>query len=267
MESRFFQNPNDLKIWVWLMLKASTVDRFAFLKVGKATQTIAVKRGQLIFGRNKAESELSIDGSTIYRTLQKFQSEQVIKIESNNQFSIITVNDFIESQSFEDRENLDFEEVEQPIITKVNNQRTSNEQPMNNQRTADEQATNTVEESLKSKESLKGSEGKKGENAPPIGDAARDLFGQEETNDKKTSTKPKKKKETQEAAPENSVYKSCIDVYFRWYKELNGINPPMDQASGQAAKHLISKFRGIVQEKAKEKSEILDDATTGPANS
>lgn len=183
LESKIFANPIDFKIWAWLMLKASTADRFILLKIGKGNTTVEIKRGQLVFGRHKAEADLKIDGSTIYRVLQRFQEEQIISIKANNQFSVITVNSFIESQSFEETENFEIEEIEQP----KNNQRTSNEQPMSNQRSANEQPTNTVEESKEGKELEESQKSSESKETPAPGN----LFGDPEPVNGKKSKKAK----------------------------------------------------------------------------
>ncbi len=141
LSSYCFANPNHLKVWIWLLVKANFKKTFASLKIGKGCITVKVERGQLIFGRFKAEQELGLDGSMIYRILQKFEEQEQIKIESNNQYSIITICKYDVYQN----NTLD---VEQP----TNNQRTSNEQPTQQTRTADELDMNTSKEGLEGKE-------------------------------------------------------------------------------------------------------------------
>lgn len=123
LESQVFANPTALKIWIWCLLKASRKERFFPLKIGKGSRTIKILPGQFIFGRFKAEEELNIDGSTIYRWIQKFKSEEfgMISIEVNNQYSLISICKWGEYQP----------------------QKTESEQPMSSQRTTNEQPTNT----------------------------------------------------------------------------------------------------------------------------
>lgn len=128
LDSQVFAHQTALKIWIWCLCKASYKDRFVPLKIGKGEITIKLLPGQFIFGRFKAEEELGIDGSSIYRWMQKFESEEfgsMINIESNNQYSIITICKWGDYQV-------------SPI-----KKRTTNEQPMSSQRTADEQQLNT----------------------------------------------------------------------------------------------------------------------------
>ena len=143
LSSYCFANPNHLKVWIWLLVKANFKKTFASLKIGKGCITVKVERGQLIFGRFKAEEELGLDGSMIYRILQKFEEQEQIKIEANNQYSIITICKYDVYQNNKS-------EIEQP----TNNQSATYEQPTDSQRTADELDTNT------SKEGKEGKEGK-----------------------------------------------------------------------------------------------------------
>lgn len=124
-DSWVFADDKALKIWIWLIGKARHKKGFVPLKVGKGTITIELKVGQLLFGRHKAEESLCFDGSLIYRKLKKFEEDKMIKIESNNQYSIITICKYVDYQELKPKD------------------QTTNEQPTNNQRTANEQPANT----------------------------------------------------------------------------------------------------------------------------
>lgn len=137
MDSYAFANPKHLKIWLWLLMKANYKKAFIPISTGRGEMTVEVKRGQLIFGRFKAEEELCMDGNFIYRTLQKFQELDQINIKSDSHYSIITICKYDSYQS-KDNEN------EQAL----NNQRTTNEQHVNNTRTTHEQHVNTYKEEL-----------------------------------------------------------------------------------------------------------------------
>lgn len=126
LESDVFASQKLLKIWVWCLCKANFKDKTIPLKVGKGEKILKVKRGSFVFGRNKAEEELFIDGSTIYKSIKKLQEMEMIKIDSNNQYSIITICKY---DTYQDNKSY-----------KV----TSKEQPSNNQVTAKEQPSNTT---------------------------------------------------------------------------------------------------------------------------
>jgi hypothetical protein len=137
-----FANPNHLKIWIWLLIKANFKNAFVPINLGKGFKTIEVKRGQLIFGRNKAEDELGLNGSLIYRTLQLFEELGQINIEVNSHYSLITICNYDSYQSKTD-------EVEQAM----NSQCTANEQHVNNTCATREQHVNIYKEELEEKES------------------------------------------------------------------------------------------------------------------
>jgi hypothetical protein len=127
LESQVFAHQTALKIWVWCMAKVTFRQRYVTLKIGKGETTIKLLPGQFIFGRFKAEEELNIDGSTIYKWIQKFASADfnMINIESNNQYSIITLCNWEQYQNEEDKE---VTTIEQPS----SNQVTTEEQPRSN---------------------------------------------------------------------------------------------------------------------------------------
>lgn len=135
LQSQVFAHQTALKIWIWCLAKVTFKERYVPLKSGKGEITVRLMPGQFIFGRFKAEEELNIDGSTIYKWMQKFSNSEfdMIKIESNNQYSIITI------CNWEEYQNIEEEEV------------TTKEQPSNSQVTAKEQRKNTNKNDKKDK--------------------------------------------------------------------------------------------------------------------
>lgn len=124
LDSDVFASQKLLKIWIWCLCKANFKDKSVPLKVGKGETIVRVKRGSFIFGRNKAEDELFIDGSTIYKSMQKLKELSMIEIESNNQYSIATISNY---DAYQDSKSYKVTSKEQPS----NNQVTSKEQPSN----------------------------------------------------------------------------------------------------------------------------------------
>jgi len=133
IDSPVFANPNHLKIWIWILMKANFKDRTISVKIGGGYTSVEIKRGQMIFGRHTAEEELGLSGSMIYRALQKFEEWQMLKITANNQFSIITVCNYDTYQSQQ-------QESEQ----RVNSERTASEPDVNQTRTRREPDVNTL---------------------------------------------------------------------------------------------------------------------------
>lgn len=107
IDSQVFSNQTALKIWVWCLSKASYRDKFLSLKIGKGEVSVKIKAGQFIFGRYKAESELDIEGTTIYRWINKFASdayEKMISLDVHNQYTIITICNWATYQVRDDEE-------------------------------------------------------------------------------------------------------------------------------------------------------------------
>jgi ribosomal protein L30E len=127
LDSYQFSNPDYLKIWIWLLLKANYKTSIASIKVNSGYADIAIERGQLIFGRSSAAKELKLDESKIYRVLQKLKNDNSIDLKSNNKFTIVTICKYDDYNSLENQ----------------------SEQPANSQRTASEQPVNTSKEDKK----------------------------------------------------------------------------------------------------------------------
>ena len=141
LESYSFSSSNSFKIWIWLLLKANYKKSFITLKAGRGETTIELNRGQLLFGRFRAEEELGIDGSLIYRIIKKFEELEQVIVESNNQYSIITICKYD-----------DYQGEESANEQQMNSKRAANEQQTNSKRAANEQQMNTYKEELEEKE-------------------------------------------------------------------------------------------------------------------
>lgn len=139
-DSWVFTDPLALKLWIWLLGKARIDDGFVYVPVGGGGTTITLKRGELLFGRFKAEETLCINGSKIYRTLQRMSDDGMITIDANSHYSIITICNYDTYQGDDDTE------------------RTADEQHVNNKRTTSEQHLNTIKKDKKEKKDKKDKE-------------------------------------------------------------------------------------------------------------
>ena len=81
-----------LRIFIWMLLKASWQDEVIHLVAGRKPHKVKLKRGQLIFGRKAAASQLNgISEGKIYRQLTAMQTNSIVGIEPNRYFSIVTI--------------------------------------------------------------------------------------------------------------------------------------------------------------------------------
>lgn len=91
LESEVFASEKLLKIWIWCLCRANWKTKYISIKKGKGEDTVKLERGQFLFGRFKAEEQLDISGSTIYKLMKKLEKMGNISIESSSHFSIITI--------------------------------------------------------------------------------------------------------------------------------------------------------------------------------
>lgn len=67
-------------------------------------QEIEIKKGQFIFGRKKAAIELDMSESYVYKILKQFERENLITLNSNNKFTVLTIVNWDMYQSIEGEE-------------------------------------------------------------------------------------------------------------------------------------------------------------------
>lgn len=101
LKSPIWDNEKALKIWLWCLLKATHIERTQLVGQRK----VNLEKGQLIFGRKKASEELNMTESTIYKYIKLLEELQMIDIESNTKFSIITIKKWEEYQIEELKQN------------------------------------------------------------------------------------------------------------------------------------------------------------------
>jgi hypothetical protein len=91
INSRVFKNEGLWKVWTWCLMKANHEEKWISLKTGKGVIEVFVKPGQFVFGRYSASAELAMNPNTTWKRMQKLKNLQNINIESNSQYSIITI--------------------------------------------------------------------------------------------------------------------------------------------------------------------------------
>lgn len=93
-DSPVFDNPKLLKTWIWCLCKAAHSERNVV--IGK--QIVHLEAGQFIFGRRSAAEKLNINERTVYDYIHILQDLHMIRINSNNKFSVITIEKWCEYQ-------------------------------------------------------------------------------------------------------------------------------------------------------------------------
>ena len=87
LKSPIWDNEKALKIWIWCLVKATHKERVQL--VGQ--QEVFLEKGQFVFGRKKASEELSMTESTIYKYIKLLEKLQMISVNSNNKFSVVSI--------------------------------------------------------------------------------------------------------------------------------------------------------------------------------
>lgn len=105
-----------LSVWIYLLLNATHKSIPAMFRGTK----IILQEGQLITGRKAISDKLKVSESKVQRILKAFENEQQIEQQSSNKNRLISITNWHLYQDTEQR-------IEQP----VNNERTTDEQPVN----------------------------------------------------------------------------------------------------------------------------------------
>ncbi len=116
LKSPIWENEKALKIWLWCLLKATHIERNQL--VGQ--QIIQLKKGQFIFGREKASEELNMTESIVYKYIKLLEKLQMISINSNNKFSVVSIEKWEDYQVEELKDNNKITTEEQQSNTNKN---------------------------------------------------------------------------------------------------------------------------------------------------
>ena len=130
VDSEIFASPNALKIWIWCLCKASYKEKHMTIQIGRGESIVKLEVGSFLFGRFKAEQELDLSGSMIYRWIKRLEDLGMIKIISNSHYSIITICNWetYQDTKTESEQPLDsrWTAVEQPLDTNKKDKKDKN---------------------------------------------------------------------------------------------------------------------------------------------
>ena len=115
----FFKNERMVKVWLWMMAKASHKEHT--LLVGLTPVTL--QPGEFVFGSLVASKELDIPRATVHRIIRAFEQQKIISVKVGHQFSIVSLTDWALSQ-FDVRHERDTDET--PMRTNKNGKNVKN---------------------------------------------------------------------------------------------------------------------------------------------
>lgn len=95
MDSEVFLDPKKLKLWLMVLLDAKHSDSNYFFD-GKS---IKVRRGQLVTGREQLADDYNlgmkpsncVSSDTVWRWMKYFEKKNMISMESDSRYSIVTI--------------------------------------------------------------------------------------------------------------------------------------------------------------------------------
>lgn len=128
LDSAVFDNPNDLKIWIWCLLRANHAQNTFFF----GGEEIKVERGQFIYGRFTASKELKMNASTVYKILKKLERAGMISIKSNNKNSLLSI---VKYELYQSRDTRGEQQSNNKVTTEEQQSNTNNNVTMNNNET------------------------------------------------------------------------------------------------------------------------------------
>jgi hypothetical protein len=105
-DSVVFQNEGLLKVFIWCLIRATHKETSVPAIVGRTITEVALSPGQFIFGRDSAAKSLHMPSSTVWKRIVKLKNLQILNIESNSHYSIISIINWDSYQLQENKRNM-----------------------------------------------------------------------------------------------------------------------------------------------------------------
>lgn len=87
LNNPIFDNPALLKMWVWCLLKATHTPYKQIIGL----EVVDLNKGQFITGRFAGSKELNVNESTWYKHIKLLEQLEMIALNSNNKYTLVTV--------------------------------------------------------------------------------------------------------------------------------------------------------------------------------
>ena len=124
IKSDVFENEKLLKVFVWCLIKATRHSKEQVVGANK----INLLPGQFVTGRRKAAMELGMKESTANNYLKRLEAMQMIHLNCNNKFTVVTVDNYSFYQDDSKKVDKNLTENEQKVDTnkKVKKEKNNN---------------------------------------------------------------------------------------------------------------------------------------------
>ena len=91
LDSEVFADPHLLRLWIWLLARASFKTAHVSMSTGRGVTTVTLKPGQSIVGRKAGAEALEWKPSTFRYRLKRLEHMRMIDIESDTHWSVVSV--------------------------------------------------------------------------------------------------------------------------------------------------------------------------------
>lgn len=124
IKSDVFENEKLLKVFVWCLIKATRHSKEQVVGANR----INLLPGQFVTGRRKAAMELGMKESTANNYLKRLEAMQMIHLNCNNKFTVVTVDNYSLYQQDSKKVDKNLTENEQKVDTnkKVKKEKNNN---------------------------------------------------------------------------------------------------------------------------------------------
>jgi len=132
IDSSVFRDADLLRLFLWLLLRASFTEHTVAMTTGRGITLVPLKPGQCIVGRNKSSQELGWAASSFRNRLGRLRKMQIIETLQDTHWTVVSIVNWGKYQSPDNDERTGI--------------RTTKGQPKDNQRTQDKNDKNDENE-------------------------------------------------------------------------------------------------------------------------
>jgi biotin operon repressor len=93
-----FHNHNMWRVYTWALGKATHTESSVSINTGRGQTVISLQRGQFIFGRKVAASELGMKPSTVRNAMHNLEKHGFLAMQPDTHYTLVTILNYNESQ-------------------------------------------------------------------------------------------------------------------------------------------------------------------------
>ena len=102
LDSEVFADPHMLRLWIWLLARASFKTTHVSMSTGRGSTTVTLKPGQSIVGRKSGADALEWKPSTFRNRLDRLEKMDMVSIKKDTHWSIVSIVNWRQYQATEE---------------------------------------------------------------------------------------------------------------------------------------------------------------------